>query len=199
MAVPLQRLAARQAYSPSTRVLFRSAAAPRRNPGLGHRFVPRQTSCVSCLQRSSFSFPSASRQYSSQSSSNPTPPRPKKDPYRVAFWPFAILIGIATGAWVLLVNNRKGTLFFVRASVLEFFFLPPSLSPSCIYSLFRLYMVCELPSLLWSCALYTSVLCDIIPEPFHSPSPKLFIGVLFPHRDRGDVKTRGGQAQGDST
>ncbi|PKS06670.1 hypothetical protein jhhlp_007420 [Lomentospora prolificans] len=114
MAVPLQRLASRQVYGFSTRLLLRSAAAAPTPSGLGQHRLPRQpaaTSCVSCLQRSSFP---AARQYSSQSSSQhppnppqePNPSRPKKDPYRVAFWPFVALLGLSFGAWMLLVNKR---------------------------------------------------------------------------------------------
>lgn len=116
MTAPFLRLAARQTSNPSTRILYRSAAAP--VPGLNQHFRPRQLitpSCVPSLQQAPFS---AARQYSSHNPSQPPPPPPnseqesdssrskKKNPYRVAFWPFAALIGISFGAWMLLVNKR---------------------------------------------------------------------------------------------
>ncbi|CAI4216529.1 unnamed protein product [Parascedosporium putredinis] len=115
MTAPFLRLAARQTSNPSTRILYRSAAAP--VPGLNQHFRPRQLitpSCVPSLQQAPFS---AARQYSSHNPSQPPLPAQlragvgfisiqKKNPYRVAFWPFAALIGISFGAWMLLVNKR---------------------------------------------------------------------------------------------
>src|SRR5690606_13326617 len=35
---------------------------------------------------------------------------PKKDPNRIVFWPLLAVFGITYGAWVLLVESRKGEL-----------------------------------------------------------------------------------------
>lgn len=105
MAVPF-RLATRGPANLPTSTLTLLRAAPRQSHP-----QPAAQRLFSSSARQHFASPRRQQQtlrarqpirrsYSSQP--------PKKDPNRVAFWPFLVLVGAATGAWILLVNNRKG-------------------------------------------------------------------------------------------
>lgn len=85
-AIPrtLLRAAPRQQHIPSGPRLLSSRAPPR----------PSQT-----LVRAR---EAPHRSYSSQP--------PKKDPNRVVFWPLLVVFGLTYGAWVMLVESRKGEL-----------------------------------------------------------------------------------------
>ncbi|KAI6294194.1 hypothetical protein MCOR33_008621 [Pyricularia grisea] len=49
------------------------------------------------------------RFYSSQQQTPPPPPPPPPKQDKIKFWPFVVIIGLATTAWIGLVNQRKGS------------------------------------------------------------------------------------------
>ncbi|SPO00816.1 related to UMP-CMP kinase [Cephalotrichum gorgonifer] len=98
------RAAARTQPQPPARILQLRPAAPRHQP-LSQQLL----SSSSSFHQLSRTYRSQSRRWysSQQQQQQQQPPRNKKDPNRVAFWPFVVLIAITSGAWVLLVNKRQ--------------------------------------------------------------------------------------------
>ena len=60
------------------------------------------------IRRETIGTFSTRRPYSSQSQPQPQPPPPPKSKNKISFWPFALIIGLGTGSYILLVNRRKG-------------------------------------------------------------------------------------------
>ena len=148
-AAPFQLAAraspARLGFPTSTRTLLR--AAPR------HSHLPSAHRALSCSQRqlasprqhqtSRVAREPSRRWYSSQQEQQQQQQqqqKPKKDPNRVAFWPFLALIAVASGAWVMLVNQRKGELCSSCSSCLGW----PQLGPAYQHDLACIVVLSEM-------------------------------------------------------